>query len=83
VDYPKLVNCSFEDLVKACNKLGGCTIKHASKHVIKITYQATNEATVVPNHKPLKAGLVWDFVRSFLQGKCGYTEAQIFKVLWC
>ena len=82
MDYPKLANCSFRDIEHACNKLGKCTVSTASKHVIKIT-NARNEAFVIPSAKPLKRGLVWDFVRSFLIGKCGFTEQQIFAVLWC
>jgi hypothetical protein len=83
VDYPKLANCSFEDLVRACKKLKGCTATRASKHVIKITHIASQAATVIPSSKPLKRGLVWDFVRTFLQEKCGFTEKEIFAVLWC
>jgi hypothetical protein len=83
VDYPKLANCSFEDLARACKKLGGCSVRMAGKHIIKITNLATHEATVVPSSKPLKKGLVWDFVRTFLQEKCGFTEEAIFAVLWC
>jgi hypothetical protein len=83
VDYPKLANCSFEDLTQACKKLGGCTVVKAGRHVVKITYIASQAATVIPSSKPLKRGLVWDFVRTFLEGKCGFTEKQIFDVLWC
>ena len=83
MDRPKLANCSFKDLQKACQKLGGCSVIKASKHVVKIVHDASHEAFVVPSAKPLKRGLVWDFVRSFLQGKCGFTEEQIFEVLWC
>ncbi|HVO28574.1 MAG TPA: hypothetical protein VMT81_01150 [Candidatus Paceibacterota bacterium] len=83
MDYPKLANCSFEDLVQACKKLEGCAFAKAGKHVIKITHIASQAATVIPSSKPLKKGLVWDFVRTFLQGKCGFTEKEIFDVLWC
>lgn len=83
MDYPKYANCSFEDIEQACNKLGGCLITRASKHVIKITHIATQKATVIPSAKPLKRGLVWDFVRTFLQEVCGFSEEQIFAVLWC
>lgn len=83
MDYPKLANCSFVDLQYACKKLGGCSVVKAGKHVVKITYLATNEAFVIPSSRPLKRGLVWDFVRSFLQAKCGFTEEAIFEVLWC
>jgi hypothetical protein len=58
-------------------------VTYAGRHVIKITHLASNTAFVVPNAKPLKRGLVWDFVRSFLQDRCGFTEEQIFAVLWC
>ena len=64
-------------------RLGGFSIVKAGKHVIKITHITTQKATVVPSSKPLKRGLVWDFVRSFLQGVCGFSEQEIFKVLWC
>jgi hypothetical protein len=83
VDYPKLTNCSFQDLEKACNKLGGCVVSNAGKHVTKVTHTKSQKSTVIPNHKPLKKGLVWDFVRTFLQDVCGFTEEQIFNVLWC
>ena len=83
MDYPKLANCSFQDLVRTCKKLGGCSVGVAGKHVIKITNIATQDATVIPSSKPLKRGLVWDFVRTFLQGKCAFTEKEIFDVLWC
>ena len=83
MDYPKLANCSFRDLEQACKKLGGCSVIKASKHVVKIVHSATQEAFVLPSAKPLKRGLVWDFVRTFLQGKCGFTEQQIFAELWC
>lgn len=83
MDYPKFANCSFRDFERACKKLGGFTVTKAGKHVIKITNVATQKATVVPSSKPLKRGLVWDFVRSFLQGVCGFSEEEIFKVLWC
>lgn len=83
MDYPRLVNCSFKDIEYACKKLGGCSVLYASKHVIKITCISNQKATVIPSSKPLKKGLVWDFVRTFLQGVCGFSEEQIFKVLWC
>ncbi len=83
MDYPKFANCSFEDIEKACNKLGGCFITKAGKHVIKITHITTQKATVIPNAKPLKRGLVWDFVRTFLQEVCKFSEEQIFAALWC
>ena len=83
MNYPKLANCTFKDIVKACKKLGNCTVSSASKHVIKITHNSTQKATVLPNGNPLKRGLVWDFVRSFLQKTCNFSEKQIFDVLWC
>ncbi len=83
MDYPKLANCSFKDIEQACKKLGGFVVAGAGKHVIKITYTANQKAIVIPNAKPLKRGLVWDFVRSFLQDVCGFSEKEIFKVLWC
>jgi hypothetical protein len=83
MDYPKLANCSLKHISQACKKLGGCIVADAGKHVIKITHIKSQKATVIPNANPLKKGLVWDFVRSFLQGICGFSEEEIFKVLWC
>ena len=82
-DRPKLANCSFRDIQQACRKLGGCEITTASKHTNKIIHIASQRAFVISGKKPLKKGLVWDFVRSFLQGTCGFSEQEIFKVLWC
>ncbi len=82
-DHPKLANCSVKDIERACKKLGGFLVANAGKHVIKITHVATQKATVIPSAKPLKRGLVWDFVRSFLQNICGFSEEEIFIVLWC
>ncbi len=83
MNYPKLANCSSRDIEKACKKLGDCSVSLAGRHVVKITHIASQKAFVIPNAKPLKRGLVWDFVRSFLQGVCGFSEKQIFAVLWC
>ena len=83
MDYPKLANCSFRDIKKACAKLGGCSVSNAGRHVIKITHIASQKAFVIPSGTHLKRGLVWDFVRSFLQEVCGFSEKEIFDVLWC
>ena len=83
MDYPKLANCSSSDIEKACKKLGGFIISKAGKHAIKITYTANQKANVIPNTNLLKRGLVWDFVRAFLQRECKFSEKQIFNVLWC
>ena len=83
MDYPKLANCSLKHIKQACRKLDGCIITNAGKHVAKVTHIKSQKAFVIPNANPLKRGLVWDFVRTFLQGQCGYSEKEIFSALWC
>lgn len=83
MDYPKLANCSLKHIKQACRKLGGFTVAAAGRHVAKITHIASQKAFVIPNADPLKRGLAWDFVRTFLQKQCGYSEVEIFAALWC
>ena len=82
MDRPKLANCSLRDIQRACKKLGGCVVQKAGRHVVKVVHLQSQKAFVIPTGV-LKKGLMWDFVRSFLQDVCGYSEEQIFKVLWC
>lgn len=80
---PKLAACTPDDVFGALNKLGGFIIKFESPKHTKVTHMATGEASTIPRHSPVNRGLLKDFVKDFLVGKCGLTEKEIYKYLWC
>ncbi len=82
MDYPKLNNCSPNDLVKALKKLGGFLLKIKSSKHYKVEHIRTGKVWMIPRYAPLKKGLVWDMVRNYLN-KLGYPDKEIFKYLWC
>lgn len=83
MDYPKLNDCSPRDIEKALRKLGGFSMIQSGHKHVKFVHITTQKAWMIPRHTPLKKGLVWDFVRSYLQKEIKLTEKQIFGVLWC
>lgn len=82
MEYPKLVNCSPNYVLKALKKLGGFSLKHASPKHYKIEHSATGKVWMVPRYTTVKKGLMWDMVRNYLN-KLGYTDKEIFEHLWC
>lgn len=81
-DKPKLVSCTPEDVWAALNKLKGFKDKKGSKHA-KVEHIATGHCSEIPRHSPIKRGLLKDFIEDYLVGKCGLTEEEIYKYLWC
>jgi len=79
--YPKLSNCSPQNIFSALKKLRGFSVKQGSKHY-KITHLKTGGIFTIPRKRIIKRGLMWDFVRSYLQ-ELGYFEKDIFGYLWC
>ena len=82
MDYPSLTNCSGAYIAKALVRLGGFETKRGSKHFWKACHIKTNKCFMIPNRKPLKKGLVWDMVRSYLE-PLGFSEGKIFKEIQC
>ena len=80
---PKLAACTPDDVFNALNKLGGFSITFESSKHTKVTHVATGHASTIPRHSPVNRGLLKDFVEDFLVGKCGLTENEIYKHLWC
>lgn len=80
-DYPKLSNCSAAYIAKALKRLGGFSFTQGPKH-LKAIHTKTGKSWLIPRHDPLKRGLVWDMVRSYLQ-PLGYAEEEIFQYIWC
>jgi len=81
LNYPKLSDCSPQNIFATIKKLGGFSFADGSKHY-KITHTKTNRAFTIPRKKRIKRGLMWDFVRSYLQA-LNYSEKKIFKYLRC
>lgn len=82
MEYPKLVNCSPNDVLKALKKLRGFSLKQASPKHYKVEHTATGKAWMIPRRVPVKKGLMWDMVRNYLN-KLGYADKEIFEHLWC
>jgi len=83
MNYPKLASCSPADIEQALRKLGGFRLEKSSRKHLKITHNKTGKAWMVPRKTPIKRGLMWDFVRSYLQKELRLSEKEIFENLWC
>ena len=83
MNYPKLASCSPDDIERTLRKLGGFVFKKSGSKHLKITHNNTGKAWMIPRRVPIKKGLMWDFVRSYLQKELRLSEEEIFKHLWC
>lgn len=67
--------------MRALRKLKGFSFYEGRKH-IKATHMKSGKAWTIPRHRRLEKGYMWDMVNSYLK-PLGYSEAEIFKCLWC
>ncbi len=79
---PKLSNCSPNDVIRALKKLGDFIIKEGGNHT-KVRHILSGNGSTIPRHNPINRYLLKDFVEDYLVKKLGYTEKDIYKVLWC
>ncbi|MFH1968096.1 MAG: hypothetical protein ABIJ84_01780 [bacterium] len=81
INRPKLANCSPKDVIKALKKLGGFLIKD-SRH-IKIIHIKSGKSSTIPRSRPINRNLLKDFIEEYLIKELRYSEAEIYKYLWC
>jgi len=81
MEKPKLANCTPNDVIKALKKLGGFSVEE-SKHII-IKHTKSGEKSTIPRGNPVNRYLLRDFVEDYLIKTLGYSEAEIYKHLWC
>ena len=79
---PKLANCKPEDVWQALKKMGGFKDKEGTKHW-KVEHIVTGHCSEIPRHSPINRALLKDFVEDHLVGKCGFSEAGVYKYLRC
>ncbi len=85
-EKPKLVNCDSDKVISAVKKLRKFTTKQkSSSHITLLDEITKKKFTLIQRKKskPIKQGLMKDFVKKYLVEALGLTEEEIYKYLWC
>lgn len=82
-EKPKLANCSPDDVFRALKKLGGFAINNSSAKHNTVIYVKTGKKSTIPRSTPINRYLLQDFVDEYLIRELGFTEEDVYAVLWC